>query len=288
MKNTIRISLVLIVMSVLSSCLNSEPNKRSLKEDMRDLRKYIIANNIEVSPNESGLYYIEKEKGSKYQIKENDYANITYSLKTVTGQIISQEMNFTSKVSKGSFIEGFYEGLMLMSQKTKSQLIIPSSIAYGNKKAGNIKENTSLIFDLELNTIYNSTIEKDILTKYITDEKISAKAKDSGIIIIPIIKQEGELISVNDNIKVVYSGKLINTTKAFDKNTTENPMVLSGEEKFSQLIPGFSEALKSMKKGEKIKVIIPSDKAYKEGMARNGKYVIPPYATLIFDIEILK
>lgn len=59
------------------------------------------------------------------------------------------------------------------------------------------------------------------------------------------------------------------------------PMVYSEEE---QLIPGFKNALLSMKVGEKVRVFIPSDLAYGKQGAGN---VIPPDADLIFDIEIV-
>ena len=51
----------------------------------------------------------------------------------------------------------------------------------------------------------------------------------------------------------------------------------------AQLIPGFREALLTMKVGDKIRVFIPSALAYGEKGARN---VIPPNSDLIFDIEI--
>ena len=52
----------------------------------------------------------------------------------------------------------------------------------------------------------------------------------------------------------------------------------------AQLIPGFKEALLTMKVGDKIRVFIPSALGY--GEAGAGE-VIPPNSDLIFDIEIL-
>ena len=50
------------------------------------------------------------------------------------------------------------------------------------------------------------------------------------------------------------------------------------------LIPGFKEALLTMKVGEKLRVFIPSSLAYGE---RGIPGVIPPDAPLVFDIEIV-
>ena len=58
------------------------------------------------------------------------------------------------------------------------------------------------------------------------------------------------------------------------------PMPYSSD---AQLIPGFKEALLTMKVGDKVRVFIPASQGYGE---RGAGDVIPPNSDLIFDIEI--
>jgi FKBP-type peptidyl-prolyl cis-trans isomerase len=81
---------------------------------------------------------------------------------------------------------------------------------------------------------------------------------------------------------VNYAGKLVDGT-GFDKSTQPTPMPVSG------VVPGFSEALKLMAKGETLRVWIPSRLAYGAEDQRDGqgKVVIPGKSTLVFDIELI-
>lgn len=52
-----------------------------------------------------------------------------------------------------------------------------------------------------------------------------------------------------------------------------------------QVIPGWDEGLLLLPKGSKAKLIIPSELGY--GERGDGRGVIPPFAPLVFDIELI-
>jgi len=98
------------------------------------------------------------------------------------------------------------------------------------------------------------------------------------------IKQEGsgEPPATGATVSVHYTGRLLNGTKfdsSVDRGKPIHFAVGTG-----RVIPGWDEALLSMKKGEKRLLIIPPELAYG---SRGAGGVIPPDAWLVFDVELL-
>jgi FKBP-type peptidyl-prolyl cis-trans isomerase FklB len=84
----------------------------------------------------------------------------------------------------------------------------------------------------------------------------------------------------NDMVRTHYKGKLIDGT-VFDSSYDRNE---PAEFPVNGVIEGWTEALQKMKVGDKWQLFIPSELGYK-GAGAGG--VIPPDATLIFEIELL-
>lgn len=92
----------------------------------------------------------------------------------------------------------------------------------------------------------------------------------------------GEAVKNGDTVSVHYTGKLTDGTK-FDSSLDRNEpfsFVVGG----GQVIKGWDEGLVGMQVGGKRTLTIPSDKGY----GPRGSGPIPPNATLVFDIELLK
>lgn len=94
---------------------------------------------------------------------------------------------------------------------------------------------------------------------------------------------EGEPVKVGDTISVHYVGKLEDGTQ-FDSSRDRGKM-LEFDLGRGQMIKGWARGIPGMKLGGIRTLIIPSDLAYGD---RGVPGVIPPNATLIFEVELLK
>ncbi len=104
---------------------------------------------------------------------------------------------------------------------------------------------------------------------------------ESGLQYEIINKSDGAIPIATDKVKVHYSGTLIEGT-VFDSSIERGEPTSFG---VSQVISGWTEALLLMPVGSKWKVFIPQDLAYGQRGAGGGS--IPPYAVLIFEMELL-
>jgi FKBP-type peptidyl-prolyl cis-trans isomerase FklB len=104
----------------------------------------------------------------------------------------------------------------------------------------------------------------------------------SGLQYTVLTAGKGKSPKAEDNVTVHYTGKLTDGT-VFDSSVERGEPATFG---VSQVIPGWTEALQLMKEGDKWQIVIPENLAYGERGAGGGQ--IPPFATLIFEVELIK
>ncbi len=112
-----------------------------------------------------------------------------------------------------------------------------------------------------------------------------AKQKDavklpSGVVVRTITPGSGASPTADDIVKVHYEGKLVDGT-VFDSSIKRGE---PAEFPLKGVVPCWTEALQKMKKGEKSQIVCPSSVAYGD---RGSPPVIPPGATLSFEVELL-
>jgi len=120
-----------------------------------------------------------------------------------------------------------------------------------------------------------------IASKTMTDA--NAISTPSGLKYIEIKEGTGAQPQAGQTVSVHYTGTLEDGTK-FDSSRDRN-QPFSFKLGAGQVIKGWDEGLSTMKVGGQRQLIIPPGLGYG---SRGAGGVIPPNATLIFDVELLK
>lgn len=105
---------------------------------------------------------------------------------------------------------------------------------------------------------------------------------DSGLHYVVLAEGDGAEAAAGQSATVHYTGWLPNGTKFDSSRDRDQPFTFALGA--GQVIPGWDEGVAGMKIGEQRKLVIPPALGY--GTAGAGG-VIPPNATLVFDVELL-
>lgn len=106
------------------------------------------------------------------------------------------------------------------------------------------------------------------------------KVTESGLQYEVLEATIGQKPKATDKVRVHYEGTLINGT-VFDSSYKRGESITFG---LNQVIKGWTEGLQLMSIGSKYKLYLPYQLAYGE---RGAGANIPPYAALIFTVELL-
>lgn len=112
-------------------------------------------------------------------------------------------------------------------------------------------------------------------------KKEGVKTLPSGLQYKVLREGDGRKPSATDKVECHYEGTLING-EVFDSSYRRGETATFG---LNQVIKGWTEGLQLMQEGAKYRFFIPYDLAYGEHGAGQS---IPPYAALIFDVELIK
>jgi FKBP-type peptidyl-prolyl cis-trans isomerase len=250
MKQLIWLSLILIAALGLAAC-GSGPATPTQSE----------SGNLTTTA--SGLKYEDLVVGSGASPASTTVVTVHYTGTLQDGTVFDASRLHGGPVSfpLNQVIKGWTEGVGSMKVGGTRKLVIPPNLAYGNQANGKIPPNSTLTFIVELLDIPKETPQV----------KIEDTQVGTGAEAVP-----GKQVTVH------YTGKLVDGTKfdsSHDRNQPFTFQLGAGE-----VIPGWDQGVKGMKVGGKRILTIPPALAYGEQGVSN---VIPPNATLIFEVELL-
>ncbi len=231
---------------------------------------------------DSGLQYLIEKEGEGKLPKAGNVVQVHYKGMLADGTVFDssheRDEPIVFPLGKSAVIPGWEEGIELLPVGSKAKLVIPSELGYGEMGAGGvIPPQANLYFEVELVDILPGSPE--------SPEKVTAAAyhvTDSGLKYYDLAEGQGVTPKKGQMVKVHYTGWLEDGTKFDSTLDWGQPQVFPVGD--GMVIPGWDEGIATMKVGGKRQLVIPAELAFGETGAEG---VIPPNATLIFEVELV-
>ncbi len=265
---------------------------------------------------DNGMHYkfYNKVEGAKSPM-EGDGVGFSFTIKKHSNDSILVDSKSVSRdgsgvfryiLPKSSFAGSIEDGLAMMGQGDSASFIIKADSFYLKTQRFNelppyIKPGDNLVVTIKIHEVKSKkeieenqkqqqaemekmmaerqAQEQPALDKYLADNKITTKPTASGLFFIDVKKGTGPKPKATDNVVVHYTGTLLDGTKFDSSLDRGEPATFP----LNQVIPGWTEGIQLMSKGGKAKLIIPSGLGY----GPQGSGPIPPYSTLVFEVELL-
>jgi peptidylprolyl isomerase len=225
---------------------------------------------------ESGLHYRDVEEGKGEKPKDGEVCVVHYTgwlwVNDAKGKKFDSSKDrgvpFAFPLGQRRVIAGWDEGVASMKVGGKRELIIPPGLGYGKKGFGDvIPPDSTLFFEVELLDKFTKT--------------------ESGLQYRDVKVGTGDTAKAGQTCVMHYTGWLWHNPgkgRKFD-SSRDNGQPFSFKLGAGEVIGGWDEGVAGMKVGGKRELIIPPKLGYG---ATGSSGVIPPNATLFFEVELLE
>jgi FKBP-type peptidyl-prolyl cis-trans isomerase len=248
----LRKSTLFIVLAIFQACAFAQ-SKKELVTEVAALKSQIAALTAEITslkmPKEADI--------------SNDNKKASYGLGVLmASNVKSQGADSLDLESLSLAIRDVLQNRALKLQQKECLPIVQQYMQAASSKKGEKAKREGILF----------------LEKNKTQPGITTTA--SGLQYKILTKGSGKTPAPTDNVTVHYTGKLVDGT-IFDSSVQRGEPITHSASGF---VTGWNEALQLMHEGDKWMLYIPQELGYGE----RGSGQIPPYAALVFEIELIK
>jgi FKBP-type peptidyl-prolyl cis-trans isomerase len=294
----------------IRSCEDNSAEQNAIDQEQRFFNIYMAANYPDAVLQPSGIFFLENKEGDGLMPGDSSWLFIDHVGYTIPNDLVYETylenvaldnraiydtaaLYGPYKVRSDWINEGFTEGLKLMREGGEATFMFTSDLGFG-AKSSRVGDYTSLKYEVRLLEVI-----EDILSY--EEEKILAYT-DTIAGVLPLLdtiqnvymyyvieeSTDGAPVGADSTIEVAYKGYLTDG-RVFDESDEDSGLTFTVDDEESGIIIGWNLGLKAFKEGEKGRLIIPYQLAYGPDGQRTsrGNPSIPPYETLVFDIEII-
>lgn len=271
---------------------NTDENE--LQKNEASIQNYLTTNNLSATRDSSGLYFVKQQTNPQgIKPKVGDEVAVYYKLYTLDGVLF----NTTDTAAKvplrfplgvNYLLPGMERGISLMRTGEKMTLLLPFYLAFGNVSVPGTGSAPTLPayspIRVEMELVDVKTEVRQIADYVKAKDYFVSESTRSGITIIRQNTVTGDTLGKGKSVSINYLGKTLKDAQ-FDKGTFQ---FVTGT---GAAVPGFDEGIRRLRKGEKAILIFPSSLGYGARGQTNQQqtaYVIPPYAPLVFEVEVLQ
>lgn len=256
---------------------------------------------------ENGLYYrFEQQDKNAQQVEEGDVlvGEMTIRLDTT---VLRTNVGRTERLMPAiPMYDGvLHEGIMMMHVGDKATFAIEADsmakFMQPNQMPPMYEKGKGMKFYYEINlqdivtkdefaaeqANYEAEMEKarqaepELIANYVKENNIKTQPTADGLYVIVKKQGKGTKVAVGRQVAIHYTGRLIDGT-VFDSSVGNEPLsYVVGQ---MGLIRGWEEGVMGQPEGSQLQLIIPSALGY--GSQGAGQ-MIPPYSTLVFDLDIV-
>lgn len=297
-----KVALFLFVMFLLlPGC--SEDNTQELKDQERTLlEKYLKEENITQEPTASGLYYIPITEGTGDQVGDEFFVDIEFKNELIDGTVLETSNEELAK-EQNLYVEGIMygpsrtrvgytgrpgldEGLQFMKEGGKAKLILPSDInGFGGTPTALSPSYSTHIWTVEIIHAFDDPVsfEAEQISLYLSEQAFDRSlTTETGLYYIELQAGEGNSIKDESEAKLWFKGMFLDG-RVFESNLDSYAVSVHMPEAAFILYYtlAWDEILTLLMPGTKAIVIIPYELAF----GAYGDNVMPPYMTLVYELE---
>lgn len=299
----------LAILSLINGCTKIADEEDLRGNEQRLFNLYVASRYPDAVPQADGLYFINFKAGTGISPGEDDWVLVNhvcyiipddYIYETYIKDVAVDQQLFDSaamygpyKMLNGQRNEGLTEGLGMMKEGGKATFLFTSDLGYGADGTAAIAGYKSLKYEVELLKVIKDmdAYEQSKIDAYLDTiphyDTIQDAESGATMYYIKDRETEGDFVVDDSLITMAYKGYLTDG-RVFDEKTSDDPLeFVSGEGNF---ISGWDLGLKKLREGESARFVIPYELAYGiagQNVEGTALRAVPPYETLLFDVEIL-